>query len=469
MAWQVSTLSNDQVNPVPNAVQDPMAQSDKDITYKRQFAIRRDTDTVKNFTVDLHDIDSTIMNYISNKINLQVMDNGEVVKVPIIYGSPERWAAMKKDGFLRDNQGKILLPAFMMRRSEVVDNKDRATFNRYLAYQAIVPYSEKNKYDRFNILNSNILFNSRPTKQIFTVSVPKQVVVTYECVIWTDYVDQNNKLLEEIIYACNDYWGDKERFKFLVKADNFTTDIELDDTNDRNVKTTFNLTVNGYLLNPSFVPGLEGIKNTTQKMFTIRKIKLMEAAVDGEQMTNIKNNAAQYGFEDTTAIKDKQQDFDYVDGVGVQSVQTNSIKDANPTTKKAVSITKTPFHAPPKSSKEYGENGWVAYDSNYIYVYQYPLGWIRRAISVFDYDPSTNTYISGYDDCNNPIYTTSSRRPINTAFRVFQRFPDKFYQQTPVQSGDYGEDGWISYDGSYFYIYSSGQWRRIVTALFESF
>ena len=42
MAWQVSSISNDQVNPVPNAVQDPMAQSDKDITYKRQFAIRRD-------------------------------------------------------------------------------------------------------------------------------------------------------------------------------------------------------------------------------------------------------------------------------------------------------------------------------------------------------------------------------------------------------------------------------------------
>ena len=307
MAWQISSISNDQVNPIPNAVQDPMAQSDKDISYKRQFAIRRDTDTVKNVTVDLLDIDSTIMSYLNDSINLQVMDNGEVVKVPIIYGSPERWTAMKKDGFIRDNQGKILLPAFMMRRSEVQDNKDRAMFNRYLAYQAIVPYTEKNKYDRFNILNNNIIFNSRPTKQIFTVTMPKQVIVTYECVIWTDYVDQNNKLLQEISYACNDYWGDKERLKFLVKADNFTTDIELDDNNDRNVKTTFNLTVNGYLLNPSFVPGLEGVKNTTQKMFTVRKIKLQEAAVDGQQMEDIKDNASQYSFEDTTSIKDKNQ------------------------------------------------------------------------------------------------------------------------------------------------------------------
>jgi hypothetical protein len=469
MAWQVSTLSNDQVNPAPNAVQDPMSQSDKDISYKRQFAIRRDTDKVKNISIDLQDVDGTIIDFLNNKLNLQVMDNGEVVKVPIIYGSPERWTAMKKEGFIRDNQGKILLPAFMLRRSDVQNNKDRATFNRYLAYQAIVPYSEKNKYDRFEVMNNNILFNSRPTKQIFTVSMPKQVLVTYECVIWTDYVDQNNKLLEQITYACNDYWGDKERLKFIVNADSFTTDIEMDDNNDRNVKTTFNLVVTAYLLNPSFVPGIEGIKNTTQKMFTIRKIKLNEAAVDGEQMDDIKNNVKQYGFEDTTSIKDKDKDFAYVDGIGVQSIPSNTIKDGNPIIKKTTSITKTPFHAPPKSSKEYGENGWVAYDSNYLYIYQYPLGWIRRAISVFDYDPTTSTYISGYNDCDQPIYTTSSRRPINTAFRIFQRFPDKFYQQTPIQSGDYGEDGWISYDGSYLYIYSAGSWRRIVTALFETF
>jgi len=442
MAWQVSTLSNDQVNPAPNAVQDPMSQSDKDISYKRQFAIRRDTDKVKNISIDLQDVDGTIIDFLNNKLNLQVMDNGEVVKVPIIYGSPERWTAMKKEGFIRDNQGKN---------------------------QAIVPYSEKNKYDRFEVMNNNILFNSRPTKQIFTVSMPKQVLVTYECVIWTDYVDQNNKLLEQITYACNDYWGDKERLKFIVNADSFTTDIEMDDNNDRNVKTTFNLVVTAYLLNPSFVPGIEGIKNTTQKMFTIRKIKLNEAAVDGEQMDDIKNNVKQYGFEDTTSIKDKDKDFAYVDGIGVQSIPSNTIKDGNPIIKKTTSITKTPFHAPPKSSKEYGENGWVAYDSNYLYIYQYPLGWIRRAISVFDYDPTTSTYISGYNDCDQPIYTTSSRRPINTAFRIFQRFPDKFYQQTPIQSGDYGEDGWISYDGSYLYIYSAGSWRRIVTALFETF
>ena len=467
MAWNAT--SKDQSSPVPNPVQKSIAQSDKDISYKREFAVRRDTDKVKDITIDLHDVDSTIIDYLNNSLNLQVMDNGDVVKVPIIYGSPERWTAMKKDGFIRDNQGKILLPAFMLRRSEVQNNQDRATFNRYLNYQVVVPYTEKNKYNRFNLLNSNSVYNSIPTKQIFTVSMPRQVVVTYECIIWTDYVDQNNKLLEQINFACNDYWGNKEGFKFMVKVDNYTTDIEMDDNNDRNVKTTFNLVVNAYLLSPSFVPGLEGIKSTTQKLFTSRKILLDEQPVGGQEMFNIKNNVKRQQLQDATAIKDKNADFEYVSGIGIQSLPVDNSSVPNPLGKATVTITKTPFHPAPKNSQTYGENGWLAYDSNFIYVYQYPLGWTRRAISTFDYDPSTNTYISGYDDCGHPIYTTSTRRPINTAFRIFQRFPDKFYHQVPYQSTDYGQDGWVSYDGSYFYIYSSGLWRRVATTVFQPF
>jgi hypothetical protein len=204
-------------------------------------------------------------------------------------------------------------------------------------------------------------------------------------------------------------------------------------------------------------------------MFTIRKILLDEQPVGGQEMLDIKNNVKQQQIQDTTAIKDKNTDFEYIDGIGIQASSNTSKNIPNPLQKSVVNITKTPFHAPPKNSQTYGENGWLAYDSNFIYVYQYPSGWTRRAISTFDYDPSTNTYISGYDDCGHPIYTTSTRRPINTAFRIFQRFPDKFYHQVPYQSTDYGQDGWVSYDGSYFYIYSSGLWRRVATSVFQAF
>jgi hypothetical protein len=107
----------------------------------------------------------------------------------------------------------------------------------------------------------------------------------------------------------------------------------------------------------------------------------------------------------------------------------------------------------------------LAYDRDYIYVYKKPNGWLRKPIPQFDFDSSAGQYVSGYDCDNQPIYAQRVR-PINTAFRVFQRFPDKFYYRVPYQSSDYGEEGWISYDGDYFYIYSYGEWRRIPMSLF---
>jgi len=462
MAWGPNT----NVNPPPNPIENASAQSDSTKLYNRANATRRDTDKQKNFTVTLLDIDTAIINTLNDTLRLQVNDNGEVVKVPVIYGNPERWFAMKKFGHIRDNQGKILLPAIMVRRKSVENNKELATFNRYLNYETIMNYSEKNKYDRFDLMNKGA-FASKPTKQIYSVSLPVQVNITYECIIWTDYVDQNNKLLEQINYAAKDYWGDAERFKFRARIDSYTIEQEVNDGEDRNIKTTFDVNVNAYLLNDNYITNLNGVKNTTQKLFTVRKIMLQENAVaNASEMSVIEHNV----IKNNSNLKDSPLDYTDVTGQGTMALKTNEITNLDGYNKIQTNyqnIVNTPFHPAPKSITDYGENGWLAYDSKYIYVYQYPAGWLKREISTFDYDYSSQTYISGYDCNGNPIYTTANRRPINTAFRIFQRFPDKFYHQVPYQSSDYGEDGWVSYDGNYFYIYSTEQWRRIPISLFK--
>lgn len=462
MAW----APDNKVNPPPNPIEKASAQSDVKKIYNRANAVRRDTDKTKNFTVTLLDIDTAIIGTLENTLKLQVSDNGETIKVPIIYGNPERWYAMKKFGHIRDNQGKILLPAIMIKRKSVENNKDLATFNRYLNYQTIVNYSEKNKYDRFDLINKG-MFPSKPTKQIYSVSLPNQVIISYECIIWTDYVDQNNRLLEQINYAAKDYWGDPERFKFRARIDSYSIEQEVNDGEDRNVKTTFDLNVNAYLLNENYITSMSGVKNTTQKLFTVRKIQLQENVVASSgELQNIQNNIQQ----SKSNLKDNPADYVDVTGQGTMELKPNvvsNLENYNTIKVDYNNIIKTPFHPAPTSITDYGENGWVAYDSKYIYVYQYPSGWLKREISTFDYDYSSQTYISGYDCNGNPIYTTANKRPINTAFRVFQRFPDKFYHQVPYQSSDYGEDGWISYDGNYFYIYSTGQWRRVPISLFN--
>jgi hypothetical protein len=461
MAWKIENLSNP--NFAPNPIQNNNNQSEVKKYYNRATATRRDTDTHKNLSITLMDVDSTIMYHLENNLRLQVVDNGEVVRIPIIYGNPERWVAMKKYGYLRDNQGKILLPAFMIRRKSVENNKDLMTFNRYLQSEVMMSYSEKNKYDRFDLMN-NGLFKSKPTKQIYAVSLPNHIIATYECIIWTDFVDQNNKVLEQINYASKDYWGDRERFKFRARVDSYSVEQEVNDGEDRNVKTTFDIIVNAYLLNDNTVNSMSGIKNTTNKLFTVRKIKLEENTVSSIEELN---NIPQPKFEDTTHLKDKNSDYNRVDTNIMELNPDNSTDNSGYNKIPNINAQKTLFHPAPKSITDYGEDGWLAYDSKYIYVYKSPLGWLKREISTFDYDYSVQQYITGYDCNGNPVYSNINRRPINTAFRVFQRFPEKYYYQVPYQSSDYGQDGWISYDNEYFYIYSSGEWRRVPISLFN--
>jgi len=55
-------------------------------------------DSTKDYTVGIGDIDEAITYYFNNVIKPQVYQNGTQIAVPIIYGNPERWKAVQKDG-----------------------------------------------------------------------------------------------------------------------------------------------------------------------------------------------------------------------------------------------------------------------------------------------------------------------------------------------------------------------------------
>jgi hypothetical protein len=46
--------------------------------------------------------------------------------VPIIYGSPERWKSVQRDGFYRDKKGKIMMPLIVFKRTSVDKNRSIA-------------------------------------------------------------------------------------------------------------------------------------------------------------------------------------------------------------------------------------------------------------------------------------------------------------------------------------------------------
>ena len=67
-------------------------------------------DTVKPFTVSIQDIDEAIMYYFQNVIRPFVIQNGNRIEVPVIYGAPERWKSVQRDGYYKDKNGAIMAP-----------------------------------------------------------------------------------------------------------------------------------------------------------------------------------------------------------------------------------------------------------------------------------------------------------------------------------------------------------------------
>jgi len=126
----------------------------------RALQVSRDNDTVQVALVGVKDIDEAIFYYFNNVLKPQVSQNGKVINVPLVYASPERWAAMQKDGYYRDKNGKMQAPLITFRRSSIEKNRNLGNKldgnNPHNFGMFTKTYSRKNAYDRFGILNNRI-------------------------------------------------------------------------------------------------------------------------------------------------------------------------------------------------------------------------------------------------------------------------------------------------------------------------
>jgi hypothetical protein len=378
MAWKGNPN-----NPAPNFRNEASNVSDVKSSVNRATQIRRDQDKFKNFTISLLDIDTAIFEYLDQVINLTVEDAGENVKVPIIYGSPERWKAIQSDGVLRDNQGKLQLPAIMYKRNTVAKNENLTTFNRHLNVQVVKKFDEKNKYDKFSLLTKS----SAPVAQILNVTLPDHVTLTYEFMLWTEYVEQMNALIEKINWAAEEYWGDPKRFKFRVYINDYSNTTEVNSGKDRMVRTTFNMTVQAYLLAESF----ENKMPTTTKTLTQRKIIVTNEVVNGTQMAEIEKDIRKESYkkpipyhfvnplvEDGTDLATPTISTSLTDGSSASQVESivtsyNALASSTP---------ETVWHNPPQNATDYGEEGWMAYDDNFHYIYINGK-WLRQPLANF--------------------------------------------------------------------------------------
>jgi len=233
----------------------------------RGYLYSRSDEDIKNPEVTLMDMDSAIMFYFEKVIKPSVEDNGENVKVPIMYASPERWKSIQRDGFMRDKKRQTITPVIVYRRTsiekdEMVPQDKLDANNPHMFYTFQKKFTNTNRYDNFHTQIGTL-----PQREYYNVMLPDYVTLTYDFIIWTSYIEQMNKIVERVVYSDGSYWGDPEKLRFRSNIATFTDATEIGDV-ERLVRTNFTVTLRGYLLPKANFDH----RSTTQKFLTPKKI-----------------------------------------------------------------------------------------------------------------------------------------------------------------------------------------------------
>ena len=204
-------------------------------------------DNIKPFSLGLQDIDEAVFYYFNEVIQPSVIQNGNRVAVPVTYASQERWAAVQADGYYRDKNGKLMYPIILVQRTGFEKNRtlanklDGNNVNNFVVSKA--RYNSQNQYTPFDTLN-----NFLPSDKFYLTPVPDYVNITYDCVVFTNFIQENNKIVESIEFASDSYWGNKNQFQFRTYIDRFDTTAEYAINEERVAKTSFSIILYGYIV-----------------------------------------------------------------------------------------------------------------------------------------------------------------------------------------------------------------------------
>ena len=218
----------------------PLRKSDRIFQTKKEKGDLRQS-------VSLFDIDYAMMSYLEDTALPTLDDNGKSLKIPVIYGNSERWNGARRQGVYRDGNGKIQLPLMMIRRTSIAKDDAMPMQNRHVTYQGITKYSKDNRYDRFTLLGGA----TQPKYEIYKIQMPEYVELTYDCMVWTSYIEHLNSVIEQLQYT-GTYWGDKNGFQFRTSLGDFNVVNEVGDGTERVNRIEFSLSVKAHLLPEKF-------------------------------------------------------------------------------------------------------------------------------------------------------------------------------------------------------------------------
>jgi hypothetical protein len=227
--------------------------------------IRRDDDVVKTPKCTIYDIDFAIMSYITDVIQPQIFENDSMIDVPVFYANGEKWAQYQSRGYMFDDRGKAMTPYIAIRRNSMADRDTLRTLgvnqnpsgNDYIYRNK---HTLANRYDRFSVLQG-----IKPSQEYYVSPVPEFVDVTYDMYIWTEYTEQMNSIIEQIMPLNGFAWGTTWKFPTHISDYSFETVNSIGE--DRLIRATLPLSVKGTLLIP-----YELHTANLQKKYSVKRI-----------------------------------------------------------------------------------------------------------------------------------------------------------------------------------------------------
>lgn len=248
-------------------MQNPKIESisrSQDGSRNRAEDIRRDNDTFVVPSITIYDIDYAIYYFLKERIQPQIVQNDQVLNVPVIFANGEKWAQIQRQGYLRDTDKKIMVPLISIKRTNMVED-DRFAKLRISKYKdsanslIFYPVAQKNNLHDIPRENTNKSY------EMYVTAIPTNIRVSYELVIWAETVEHLNKIVESIVPNDNVPWGDV--FQFVTKIQDYSFDVTNNIGEDRAAKCTIPLLVDGMLQNEFDLK-----ESNVQKAYTIKRV-----------------------------------------------------------------------------------------------------------------------------------------------------------------------------------------------------
>jgi|TARA_R110000824_G_scaffold159940_1_gene334542 hypothetical protein len=242
--------------------------------------------------VGLLEIDRTVYNWFNYKHPTQI----NARKVPVVFGSWERWAQMqgnKEDENLnnqRDHKGMIKLPIISISRGDVsFDNERfvRKTENNDPAVTIIkrIAAAQFDPDQRIDFQSKHAIASgdgprysaNAPVYEVQSVPYPDFVNITYTISFWSSYVSHVNKFHEMVWQEAypTDFEYNGHRFFASIQTQSDDGNVENFSDEERIIRHTFNMEVSAYLLD---------INPKIKIDRTVTKIAIQELVIDTDEI-----------------------------------------------------------------------------------------------------------------------------------------------------------------------------------------